>query len=91
MATWVKVKMKLSIYSIQSTLFEGEVEKLIARTTAGEITVLDNHIPLISILKGPSVKIVDKSGNKNIIDVGSGILEVRPESESVILAEEKNT
>lgn len=81
--------MKLSIYSIQSTLFEGDVEKLIARTATGEITVLDNHIPLIVILKGPAVTVVDKTGNKNIIDVGSGILEVRPESEAVILAEEK--
>lgn len=81
--------MKLSIYSIQSTLFEGDVEKLIARTATGEITVLDNHIPLIATLKGPAVTVVDKTGNKNIIDVGSGILEVRPESEAVILAEEK--
>jgi len=31
--------MKLSIYSIQSTLFEGEAEKLIAATPQGQITV----------------------------------------------------
>ena len=79
--------MKLSIYSIQSTLFEGETEKLIAKTAMGEITVLDNHLPLVTILKGPDIEIIDKKGEKNTIPISSGFLEVRPESDVVILAE----
>jgi len=79
--------MKLSIHSLQKTLFEGEVEKIIARTTMGEITVLDGHIPLISSLRGPSLELIDKKGKKDIIGLVSGFLEVRPESEVVILAD----
>lgn len=78
--------MKLSIYSIQKTLFEGEVEKLIAQTPMGEITVLDNHIPLVSTLNGPALIAIDKNGKKDIIAISSGIIEVRPESETVVLA-----
>ncbi|KKS38518.1 MAG: hypothetical protein A3G49_06435 [Candidatus Sungbacteria bacterium RIFCSPLOWO2_12_FULL_41_11] len=79
--------MKLSIYSLQKTLFEGEVEKIIARTTTGEITVLDGHIPLISSLRGPGLELIDKKGKKDIIKIDSGFLEIRPESEVVILAD----
>lgn len=78
--------MKLSIYSITSTLFEGEVEKLIAKTAMGEIAVLDNHLPLVTLLEGPRVEIIDTKGERNILPISSGFLEVRPESEVVILA-----
>ena len=78
--------MKLSIHSLQKTLFDGEAEKIIARTTTGEITVLDGHIPLISSLVGPELKIVDKKGKENTVVISSGFIEVRPESEVVILA-----
>ena len=78
--------MKLSIYSLEKTLFEGEAEKIIARSTTGEITILDEHVPIVTLLKGPGVDVFDKSGKKNIISFSSGVLEVRPESEAVILA-----
>ena len=77
--------MHVSIYSIQSTLFEGEAEKLIAKTPLGEITVLDDHLPIISSLTGPYVKIVDNNGKENIIGLMSGFLEVQPESRAVVL------
>lgn len=79
--------MHISVHSIQSTLFEGEAEKLIARTPRGQITVLDHHVPLISTLMGPEIEIVKKGGEKESISITSGILEVRPESDVVILAD----
>ncbi len=79
--------MKLSIYSIQSTLFEGEAEKLIAYTPFGQITVLNHHLPMISSLIGPSVEIADKQGIKKSVPLAGGFLEVRPESEVVVLVD----
>jgi len=79
--------MRVSIYSIQKNLFEGEAEKLIAQTPMGEITVLENHLPLISTLAGPQIKIIDKEKKESIIMIRSGFLEVRPESEVVILTQ----
>ena len=78
--------MKVNIYTIQNTLFEGEVEKLIAKTPMGEITVLDNHLPLVSTVTGPSITAIDKNGKKDIIKISSGIIEIKPESEVTILA-----
>ena len=79
--------MKLSIYSLQNTLFEGNTDKLIARTPSGQITVLDHHVPMVTVLAGPSVEAISRSGEKTTIPISSGFLEVRPESEIVILAQ----
>lgn len=78
--------MKLSVYSIQETLFEGEAEKVLARTSMGAISVLDRHIPLITALVGPSVIIRAKGKKDKVVPLVSGFLEVRPQSEVVILA-----
>ncbi len=78
--------MKLAVYSIQNTLFEGEVESITLPTLTGEITVLDNHIPLISLVNSGAIRYAC-SGTKYAIKLSGGVLEVRPGSEVVILAE----
>ena len=80
--------MKLSIYSLKETLFEGEAEKIIARTPAGEISVLAHHVPIVTPLEGPELAIVDKTGKRDILNIVSGFLEVRPESEVVALIDQ---
>jgi len=77
--------MLLGIYSIGSTIFNGEVEKIIAQTPMGEITVLNGHIPLITKVQGERIIIEQKSKSEEILLL-DGILEVRPENEVVILA-----
>lgn len=81
--------MKLSVYSIQSTLFEGQVESITLPTSLGEITVLDNHIPLISLVKSGEIRYTH-SGTEKTLLLNGGVLEVRPQSEVVILAGEKS-
>ena len=77
--------MRVSVYSLQNTLFSGTAEKLICCTPQGQITVLDRHLPLISTLNGPAVELVDNTGKRTKIEISSGVLEVRPESEVVLL------
>ena len=79
--------MRVSIHSIQSTLFEGEAEKVIVATPLGQMTVLDHHMPLISRLNGPVVTLAQKNGAQSDIPLAGGFLEVRPGSRVVILAE----
>ena len=80
--------MRLSIHTIEKTLFDGEIKSLTLPTEAGEITVLENHLPLVTLTRPGFVRIVDMSGKTSTIDMGSfGFLEVRPENEgSVLLA-----
>lgn len=81
--------MKLGVYTIEGALFEGEVEKIIAASATGEITILNGHIPLISLLHGPEIKLIDKNNSEVKLSLNSGFLEVRPNNETVILAERK--
>ena len=78
--------MKVDIVSLEKVLFKGEANKLIVKTVGGEITVLHNHIPLVTMLENAPVKLVDKDDKEHIIDIHGGFLEVRPESHVVILA-----
>lgn len=77
--------MNLGIYSIEKTLFSGEAEKVIARTPLGQITVLNDHLPIISEVTGPHLEIIQKNEERVEIKLRSGFIEVRPHSEVAIL------
>ena len=73
--------MKLFIYSLKNTLFQGEAESLTCDTVNGQITVLDNHEPLISVLKKGLIKIVDKNKELRYIQTLKGFIEIRGSNE----------
>lgn len=80
--------MKLGVYSLQKVLFRGEATEVNCKTRAGEITILDHHEPLISILEKGIVKIIDNNKKEWYIPVSSGFLEVRGANEVRFLIEE---
>lgn len=79
--------MKIAIYALEKTLFEGEGRQLSCFSDGGQMTILDEHIPLISILTGPAVEIVRVDGERVRFVLTAGVVEVRPHSEVVILAD----
>ena len=79
--------MKLSVYSLKKVLFEGEAKSLTVKSVGGELTILDNHLPLITMLQAGPVIVSDKTGLVTKIDVSAGFLEVKPNSEVKILAD----
>ncbi len=80
--------MTVGIYSLQKVLFRGEAREVNCNTAMGEITVLNHHRPLISILRAGTMKIIDDAGKANYIPVSSGFLEVRSGNEVRCLIEE---
>jgi F-type H+-transporting ATPase subunit epsilon len=80
--------MKLGVYSLQKVLFQGDATSVNCKTRMGEVTILDNHEPLISIVEKGMITIIDKEGEKHYIPVGSGFLEVNADSQTKILVEE---
>ena len=73
--------MKLSIYSLKNILFQGEALSLNCKTVMGEITVLDNHETLITVLATGVMKVVDENKKENFFEIKSGFLEVKPNNE----------
>ena len=55
----------------------------------GEITILPDHLPLVTLTKPGLIRIFDNGGKKRIIDFSMfGFLEVKPEDEGIILLAE---
>ena len=79
--------MHLSVYSLKQTLFDGEVESVNCTTTSGEITILHNHHPLITVLAKGIFTIIDKNEKKEYINVSSGFLEAQNNKVSAIVEE----
>ncbi len=80
--------MKLGVYSLQKILFQGDAKSVNCNTRSGEITILDHHEPLISLLEKGTMTIVDREGKEIYIPVRSGFLEVDSGSQAKILVEE---
>ena len=80
--------MKVSIYTLKNILFQGKASLLNCNTSAGQITVLDNHEPLITALDKGVIKLVDENKKEQFFQVSSGFLEVKSGSEVRCIVEQ---
>jgi len=78
--------MKLNIISLRKTEYEGEAVSVNVKTTSGEITVLDNHRPLVTELESGEVIVAKENGDKLNFNIESGFLEVGEDNRVSILA-----
>ena len=70
--------MKLQISTIAKTTYESaDVDRVTVPTEAGEITILNRHIPLISLLKPGVVKIIHTDKTEEFLAVSTGAIEVQ--------------
>ena len=76
---------KFSVLTLNGKVFEKEIEKAVVTTSNGEITVLKNHIPLISTTNKGRLMIF-KNGEKIEYAADTGVLKI--EKNEVILMSE---
>lgn len=69
--------MKIEIYSLKRVVFEGEAVSVNCKTALGEITVLENHEPLISLLEEGPITITLPGGEERRFPIKNGFLEVK--------------
>lgn len=81
--------MQISVYSLKNILFKDQAKSLTCNTSLGEITVLNNHEPLISDIKEGTIKIVDKDEQLKYIQVKEGFIEINSNNEIRCMVEEK--
>ncbi|HZS42811.1 MAG TPA: ATP synthase F1 subunit epsilon [Candidatus Paceibacterota bacterium] len=77
--------MKLYIYSLESIVYEGEADVITLPTLEGEISVLENHIPLVSELRDGSVVIKNKNQREEF-PISGGFAEIKPRK-TILLVE----
>ena len=79
------MKFPLRVVSVERSLFEGEVEFIIATGAEGELGVLARHAPLMTILKPGALRIQEAFGGpEETLFVGGGFMEVLPDRVTVL-------
>ena len=77
--------MKVVIAKVDEVLFEGEARSLTVPGSEGEMTVLARHMPLITTLREGTIVVREPNEQEHTFRITSGILEVNPQSATVIL------
>jgi F-type H+-transporting ATPase subunit epsilon len=79
------MKYPLRVVSVERSLFEGDVEFIVANGADGELGVLARHAPLMTILKPGPLRIQEVYGGpEQVLFVGGGFLEVLPDRVTVL-------
>jgi len=79
------MKYPLRVVSVERSLFEGDVEFMVANGAEGELGVLARHAPLMTILKPGPLRIQETyGGEEQVLFVGGGFLEILPERVTVL-------
>jgi F-type H+-transporting ATPase subunit epsilon len=71
------------VVSVERSLFEGDVDFMIANGADGELGVLPRHAPLMTILR-PGTLTIRHGGEVEQLLVGGGFLEVLPDRVTVL-------
>jgi F-type H+-transporting ATPase subunit epsilon len=81
--------MNLKITTPEGIIYDSEVDSVTIPTQTGEITILPNHIPLVSALAHGEI-FLKKNGREEYLSVGAGFVEVN-KNEITILADTAET
>ena len=81
------MSFKLSIVAPTGKIFEGTVDSIAVPGLEGAFEVYSRHMPLISILKAGKAR-VRKGDFVTAYEITSGILEVTPQHNVLLLADQ---
>jgi len=80
------MKLILKIVTPERIVFEDEVDSVSVMTEQGEVTILSHHIPLVANLRAGELR-CKKNGEEYLLVTSTGILEVHPGNQVIILAD----
>ncbi len=75
--------IRCEIVSQDRTVFEGDVDIVVAPGAEGEMGILPHHSPLLTTLK-PGVLKIRRGGSEEVFAISGGFMEVRPDIVTVL-------
>ena len=81
--------MRLNIFSPDRILYQNGFISIILPTITGEISVLQNHAPLIVPLKEGKIRVKDEREKEFFFEIERGILEVNPKEVNILVTPKK--
>jgi F-type H+-transporting ATPase subunit epsilon len=74
----------LDVVSAETSIFSGLVETIQVTGSEGELGILPGHTPLLTMLMPGMVRLVNEHGDEETIYINGGVLEVQPDSITVL-------
>ena len=68
--------MLVDVITPDKTLFSGELDLVRVPGIDGFFEIMNNHAPLVSILKKGEIKLVDDKKHEQKIEITGGVIEV---------------
>jgi F-type H+-transporting ATPase subunit epsilon len=81
-----KKKLQLNILTPLGIIFDQEVDQVTVTTTSGEISILVDHIPIITTLKVGKVMVRNDGDEPQFFAINGGVLEKRQDNKVIILS-----
>jgi len=81
----MSLRIKFKVVTPERTVFHDEIDQVTLPTTDGEVTVLPNHMPYITVL-GFGEIVFKKDGQESSLAVSGGFVEFN-KNEMVVLAD----
>ncbi len=72
------------VVSAREELYSGDINMLVATGSEGELGIMAQHTPLITLLKPGPLHIKTANGENEVIYVSGGVLEVQPKLVTVL-------
>ena len=76
--------IRVDVVSAEELIYSGEATFVALPGEVGELGIYPRHTPLISRIKAGSVRIQKPDGEEEFVFVAGGILEVQPDSVTVL-------
>jgi len=77
--------LQLTISQVDGPVFSGLVQYAIVPGTEGEMTILADHVALISVLKKGMIEVMLENGTKETFKIESGTIEISKNSASILI------
>jgi len=77
--------INLTILNLKEKLFEGKVESITLPGSQGELTVLPNHVPIITAIKKGVISALSDKERKYFESKGGGVFEFNNNEATILL------
>ena len=77
-------ELSITIVSAEHALWSGQASMLFARGEQGELGIAPGHTPLLTGLRPGEVRVQQTNGEELLFYVSGGILEVQPDSVTIL-------
>ncbi|MCK9613224.1 MAG: ATP synthase F1 subunit epsilon [Bacteroidales bacterium] len=78
--------MHIEIISPETTIFSGEIQRVKFPGKEGSFEVLNNHAPIVALLKKGNIVITEQNNQITKIEISGGVVEIK-KNKIIVLAD----